>query len=416
MATNKAMADKALRVLAAAKRDWSAKPESNTPEFLEQELCFVGLTGMIDPVRPEVKAAIEECRSAGIRAVMITGDHKDTAVAIAKELGIITDASQAITGAELDNISDEDINEAVKKFGVYARVQPEHKTRIVTAWKANGCITAMTGDGVNDAPSIKSADIGVGMGITGTDVTKNVADMVLADDNFATIVAAVGEGRRIYDNIRKAIQFLLASNMSEVLGVFFATLLGFVLLNPVHLLFINLVTDCFPALALGLEKAEPDTMNRPPRNSKDGIFAGGLGFDVVYQGILVTTITIIAYLIGAAREFGGDWFSLLRTAGESVNGMTMAFLTMSMCEIFHSFNMRSQRKSIFSLHSHNSVLWAAMIGSFLLTVALLEIPFLATAFGFASLGITEFAISIGLAVLVIPIVELVKLIQRSLSK
>jgi len=241
MAANKAMADKALRVLAAAMRNWEQKPADNTPEFLEQELIFVGLTGMIDPVRPEVKAAIEECRSAGIRAVMITGDHKDTAVAIAKELGIITDASQAITGADLDSISDADLLEAVKNYGVYARVQPEHKTRIVNAWKQNGCITAMTGDGVNDAPSIKSADIGVGMGITGTDVTKNVADMVLADDNFATIVAAVGEGRRIYDNIRKAIQFLLASNMSEVLGVFFATLFGFVLLNPVHLLFINLV-------------------------------------------------------------------------------------------------------------------------------------------------------------------------------
>ena len=211
MAANKAMADKALRVLAAAKRDWDEKPADNSPEFLEQQLVFIGLTGMIDPVRPEVKAAIEECRSAGIRAVMITGDHKDTAVAIAKELGIITDASEAITGAELDAISDEDICEFVKKYGVYARVQPEHKTRIVTAWKANNAITAMTGDGVNDAPSIKSADIGVGMGITGTDVTKNVADMVLADDNFATIVSAVGEGRRIYDNIRKAIQFLLAS-------------------------------------------------------------------------------------------------------------------------------------------------------------------------------------------------------------
>ena len=281
MATNKAMADKALRVLAAAKRDWAEKPTDNTPEFLEQDLCFVGLTGMIDPVRPEVKAAIEQCRAAGIRPVMITGDHKDTAVAIAKELGIITDASEAITGAELDAISDEDICEFVKKYGVYARVQPEHKTRIVNAWKANGAITAMTGDGVNDAPSIKSADIGVGMGITGTDVTKNVADMVLADDNFATTVSAVGEGRRIYDNIRKAIQFLLASNMSEVLGVFGATLMGFVLLNPVHLLFINLVTDCFPALALGMEEAEPDTMNRPPRNSTDGIFSGGWGFDVI---------------------------------------------------------------------------------------------------------------------------------------
>ena len=416
MASNKAMADKALRVLAAAQRLWDTKPADNTPEFLEQELVFLGLTGMIDPVRPEVKAAIEECRAAGIRPVMITGDHKDTAVAIAKELGIITDASEAITGAELDAISDEDICEFVKKFGVYARVQPEHKTRIVRAWKANGYITAMTGDGVNDAPSIKSADIGVGMGITGTDVTKNVADMVLADDNFATIVSAVGEGRRIYDNIRKAIQFLLASNMSEVLGVFGATLMGFVLLNPVHLLFINLVTDCFPALALGMEEAEPDTMNRPPRNSKDGIFSGGLGVDVVYQGILVTVITIVAYLIGAALEFGGDWFNTLRAAGESGHGMTMAFLAMSMCEIFHSFNLRSQRKSVFSLHTHNKILWAAMLGSLLLTTLVIEVPFLANAFGFTPIGLMEYGIAIGLAILVIPVVELVKLIQRAMAK
>ena len=416
MAENKAMADKALRVLAVAQRNWDAKPADNTPEFLEQELIFLGLTGMIDPVRPEVKAAIEECRSAGIRAVMITGDHKDTAVAIAKELGIITDASQAITGAELDEISDDDICEFVQKYGVYARVQPEHKTRIVNAWKKLGAITAMTGDGVNDAPSIKSADIGVGMGITGTDVTKNVADMVLADDNFATIVAAVGEGRRIYDNIRKAIQFLLASNMSEVLGVFFATLLGFVLLNPVHLLFINLVTDCFPALALGMEKAEPDTMNRPPRNSKDGIFSGGLGFDVIYQGVLVTVITLVAYLIGASFEFQGDWFNALRAAGESGHGMTMAFLAMSMCEIFHSFNLRSQRKSVFSLKGQNKVLWAAMLGSLLLTTVVIEVGPIAKAFGFTPIGLTEYAISMGLAVLVIPIVEIVKFIQRKLAK
>ena len=416
MAANKAMADKALRVLAVAKRDWATKPADNTPEFLETELVFLGLTGMIDPVRPEVKAAIEECRSAGIRAVMITGDHKDTAVAIAKELGIITDASEAITGAELEAIPDDQICEFVKKYGVYARVQPEHKTRIVTAWKANGAITAMTGDGVNDAPSIKSADIGVGMGITGTDVTKNVADMVLADDNFATIVAAVGEGRRIYDNIRKAIQFLLASNMSEVLGVFFATLLGFVLLNPVHLLFINLVTDCFPALALGMEKAEPDTMRRPPRNSKDGIFAGGLGFDVIYQGVLVTVITLTAYLIGSSFEFGTNWFEALRTAGESGHGMTMAFLTMSMCEIFHSFNLRSARKSVFTLKGQNKVLWAAMLGSLLLTTAVIEIPFLATAFGFTTIGLAEYGISMALAILVIPVVEIVKAIQRAVAK
>ncbi|MBQ8768673.1 MAG: cation-translocating P-type ATPase [Oscillospiraceae bacterium] len=412
MAANKAMADKALRVLAAAKRDWSEKPADNTAEFLEQDLTFLGLTGMIDPVRPEVKAAIEECRSAGIRAVMITGDHKDTAVAIAKELGIITDASEAITGAELDNIPDDQICEFVKKYSVYARVQPEHKTRIVNAWKLNGAITAMTGDGVNDAPSIKSADIGVGMGITGTDVTKNVADMVLADDNFATIVSAVGEGRRIYDNIRKAIQFLLASNMSEVLGVFCSTLMGFTLLNPVHLLFINLVTDCFPALALGMEKAEPDTMSRPPRDSKEGIFAGGLFGDIAYQGILVTVLTLISYIVGNCFEAG----KFAMPVGVSEHGMTMAFLTMSMCEIFHSFNLRSQRKSIFSLKGHNKVLWAAMIGSLLLTTAVLEIPFLANAFGFTPIGLQEYGIALALAILVIPVVELVKLFQRKLAK
>ena len=416
MAVNKAMADKALRVLAAAKRDWDTKPADNTPEFLEKELVFLGLTGMIDPVRPEVKAAIEECRSAGIRAVMITGDHKDTAVAIAKELGIISDASQAITGAELDAIPDEKLGEFVKNYGVYARVQPEHKVRIVNAWKANGAITAMTGDGVNDAPSIKSADIGVGMGITGTDVTKNVADMVLADDNFATIVSAVGEGRRIYDNIRKAIQFLLASNMSEVLGVFGASLMGFTLLNPVHLLFINLVTDCFPALALGMEKAEPDTMQRPPRDSKEGIFAGGLFGDIAYQGILVTALTIIAYLIGSFMDPAVGSFAALRAAGMSEHGMTMAFLTMSMCEIFHSFNLRSQRKSVFSLKGQNKILWAAMLGSLALTTLLLEVPFLANAFGFTVINLPEYAISMGLAILVIPIVEIVKLFQRMAAK
>ena len=412
MAANKAMADRALRVLAAAKRDWDEKPADNTPEFLEQDLVFLGLTGMIDPVRPEVKAAIEECRSAGIRAVMITGDHKDTAVAIAKELGIITDASQAITGAELDEISDDEICEFVKQYGVYARVQPEHKTRIVNAWKQNGAIVAMTGDGVNDAPSIKSADIGVGMGITGTDVTKNVADMVLADDNFATIVSAVDEGRRIYDNIRKAIQFLLASNMSEVLGVFCSTLMGFTLLNPVHLLFINLVTDCFPALALGMEKAEPDTMRRPPRDSKEGIFAGGLFGDIAYQGVLVTVLTILSYIIGNSFEVG----RFAMPVGVSDHGMTMAFLTMSMCEIFHSFNLRSQRKSIFSLKGQNKILWAAMIGSLLLTTAVLEVPFLANAFGFTPIGLTEYGIAMALAILVIPVVEIVKLIQRATAK
>ena len=408
LADNKKMAAKALRVLAVAKRDYDAQPTDNSPAALERELVFLGLTGMIDPVRPEVRAAIAECRSAGIRAVMITGDHKDTAVAIAKELGIIRDESQAITGADLDGMSDEELRRRVTDYGVYARVQPEHKTRIVKAWKARGAVTAMTGDGVNDAPSIKSADIGIGMGITGTDVTKNVADMVLADDNFATIVLAVGEGRQIYDNIRKAIQFLLASNMSEVLGVFCATLMGFTLLNPVHLLFINLVTDCFPALALGMEQPEPNTMRRPPRDPKEGIFGGGLLFDVLYQGVLVTALTLVSYFVGNFFETGA--FAL--PSGSSDHGMTMAFLTMSMCEIFHSFNLRSQRKSVFTLRGQNKVLWGAMIGSLLLTTAVLEIPPLAAAFGFTPVGFTEYGIALVLAILVIPAVEFVKFLQR----
>ena len=412
MSQNKAMADRALRVLACAERDWKDRPESDEPEYLEKNLVFLGLCGMIDPVRPEVKAAIDECRRAGIRPVMITGDHKDTAVAIAKELGIIESADEALTGAEIEKLSDDELAKSIKHYGVYARVQPEHKTRIVTAWKKNGSITAMTGDGVNDAPSIKSADIGVGMGITGTDVTKNVADMVLADDNFATIVSAVGEGRRIYDNIRKAIQFLLGSNMSEVLGVFTATIMGFTLLDPVHLLFINLVTDCFPALALGLEDGEEDIMDRPPRSSEDGIFAGGLLGDIIYQGILVTALTIISYIVGNSIEVGH--FALPH--GVSDHGMTMAFLTMSMCEIFHAFNMRSQRKSIFTLKSQNKVLWGAMFGSLVLTTAVLEIPPVAAAFGFTPVGFKEYGIALFLAILVIPIVEIVKLVQRRIAK
>ena len=414
---NKRMADKALRVLAVAFKKYSAAPADFSPEALENDLVFVGLTGMIDPVRPEVKAAIEECRSAGITPIMITGDHKDTAVAIAMELGIIESAEGAITGAQLNEISDEEFAERVTEFRVYARVQPEHKTRIVNAWRAKGMITAMTGDGVNDAPSIKSADIGIGMGITGTDVTKNVADMVLADDNFATIVSAVSEGRRIYDNIRKAIQFLLGSNLSEVLSIFTATILNFTILKPVHLLFINLVTDSIPALALGLEKPERDIMHRKPRSSKDGIFSGGLGFDAAYQGVLVTILTLVAFFVGEFLETGHWQFTNIADCKE---GMTMAFLTMSMCEIFHSFNMRSQRGSViamaFAQKSHNWVLYGAMLASLILTTAIIEIPFLAEMFDFAHLDLKAYAISIGLAFLVIPIVEIVKAIQRAAAK
>ena len=407
--SNKAMADKALRVLACAQRTWTSEPAYEA-DVLEQDLCFVGLTGMIDPVRPEVKDAIVECKSAGIRAIMITGDHIDTAIAIAKELGILEGGRRAITGSMLNDMSDEEFAKELPNISVYARVQPEHKTRIVNAWRDAGYVTAMTGDGVNDAPSIKSADIGVGMGITGTDVTKNVADMVLTDDNFATIVGAVEEGRRIYDNIRKAIQFLLGSNMSEVISIFVATLMGFTILKPVHLLWINLVTDSFPALALGMEEAEPDIMQRKPRDAKAGIFSGGMGFDIGYQGFMVAILVLISYFIGHFME-AGTW-ELANSAG----GTTMAFLTMSMAEIFHSFNMRSQRGSIFRLPRQNKVLIGAAVATLVATTLVCEVPFLANAFGFTSISFAEYLIAIVLGVLVIPIVETVKAVQRKAEK
>ncbi len=407
---NKSMADRALRVLACAKRNWPEAPKEYEPEYLEKELCFMGLCGMIDPVRPEVMDAIAECRSAGIRPIMITGDHVDTAVAIAKELGILTEGSYAVTGAQLSDMDDEQFEKEFRNISVYARVQPEHKTRIVNAWRKAGYVTAMTGDGVNDAPSIKSADIGVGMGITGTDVTKNAADMVLADDNFATIVGAVEEGRRIYDNIRKAIQFLLGSNMSEVISIFVATLMGFTILQPVHLLWINLVTDCFPALALGVEKAEKDIMSRRPREARSGIFAGGMGVDIVYQGLLVSALVLLSYFIGHFME-SGSW-----AITNSADGTTMAFLTMSMAEIFHSFNMRSQRGSIFRLDGQNIMLIIAAVGSLIATTVVCEIPLLASAFEFTSVNLTEYAIAIFLGACVIPVVELVKFFQRRFGK
>ena len=433
LTANKAMADKALRVLAAAKKDLTAEPAAYEPQTVECDLCFVGLVGMIDPVRPEVKPAIDECRSAGIRPIMITGDHKDTAIAIAMQLGIIENSDQAITGAALDDISDDEFDTAVEKYSVYARVQPEHKTRIVNAWRKKGKVTAMTGDGVNDAPSIKNADIGVGMGITGTDVTKNVADMILTDDNFATIVSAVGEGRRIYDNIRKAIQFLLASNLSEVLMIFFATIMATFILPAVfpdvktespaifaavHLLWINLITDCFPALALGMEKPESDVMNRKPRDSKEGIFAGGLGFAVGYQGLLVTIITFASYLIG--RFWLADaYHHEAIMAGEysaEMLGISMAFLTLAMCEICHAFNMRSLHGSIFTMKTQNWWLWGAGLLSFLLTTVVIEVPFLADAFELAQLDLMEYGIAFALAVSIIPIVEIVKIFHRMADK
>lgn len=417
---NKEMADKALRVLAAAYRPLEAEPSEYSSQALENDLIFIGLCGMIDPVRPEVLDAIRACRSAGIRPIMITGDHKDTAVAIAMELGIISDPSQAITGAELDGLSDKEFEQAVDYYSVYARVQPEHKVKIVSAWKKRGKVTAMTGDGVNDAPSIKAADIGIGMGITGTDVTKNVADMILADDNFATIVYAVEEGRKIYSNIRKAIQFLLSSNMSEVMTIFTASVLGFSILRAPHLLWINLITDCFPALALGVEPGEPDVMQQKPRSKNEGVFAGGLGVDLVYQGIMVAVLTLVAYFIGYLTSGGALTLAALQDgtlyADAKLCGTTMAFLTMSMAEIFHSYNMRSQRHSIFTLGTHNFFLFGAMMAALVLTTAVIEIPVLAEMFDFAELDLVHYLMALGLSVTVIPIVEIVKFFQRLTGK
>lgn len=409
--TNKGMADKALRVLAGAYKEYTSKLESFEPSALEEDMIFIGLSGMIDPVRPEVKLAVEECKGAGIRAIMITGDHIDTAVAIASELGILDDPSQAIMGQELDKLSDEELDKVIDKYSVYARVQPEHKVRIVNAWKNRGKVTAMTGDGVNDAPSIKSADIGIGMGITGTDVTKNVADMILADDNFATIVAAVGEGRKIYANIRKAIQFLLSSNLAEVISVFVATILGFTVLKPVHMLWINLITDSLPALALGMEHGEADSMKKAPRDPKAGIFAGGVGLDVAYQGAFVAILTLVSYFIGHFLETRTWAFNI-----ESGHGMTMAFLTMSLAEIFQSFNMRSQRGSIFAMKKQNKWLLGAAALALVLTTVVIEVPFLARAFEFEVIGFEEYGIAFALGISIIPLVEIVKAIQRMLSK
>ena len=409
-ARNRDMTGRALRVLAAGMRTYDALPGDTSPAALEQHLCFLGLAGMIDPVRPEVVDAIRACRSAGIRPIMITGDHVDTATAIAKELGLLAPGDEAVTGTELSAMDDAAFSRRLRHISVYARVQPEHKTRIVKAWRDAGFVTAMTGDGVNDAPSIRAADIGIGMGITGTDVTKNVADMVLADDNFATIVSAVEEGRRIYDNIQRAIKFLLGSNMSEVLSIFTATILGFTILEPVHLLWINLLTDCFPALALGMERAEPDVMSRPPRSARESIFAHGVGFDCVYQGVMCAILTLAAFFIGHYMEYG-VW-----TLTNSPDGTTMAFLTLSMAEIFHSFNMRAHRASIFTICAPNWTLVGAAAASLALTTLCIYVPFLADAFDFTAISAAEYAVAMGLAVSVIPIVELVKCVQRAVEK
>lgn len=402
---NKEMADQALRVLLAAYREYDELPSDISPEGLEHDLIYIGMTGMIDPVRPEVKDAIGLCRTAGIRPVMITGDHRDTAVAIAKELGILGEGQQALTGAELSKIPDDEFNAHVQDYSVYARVQPEHKVRIVNAWRKKGMTTAMTGDGVNDAPSIKSADIGVGMGITGTDVTKNVADMVLTDDNFATIVGAVEEGRRIYDNIRKAIQFLLSSNLSEVLCILAATLFiggGKSIFSPVHLLWINLISDCFPAIALGMEPAEQGIMSRKPRSSNSHIFSDGLGINLLWQGTVIAALTFVSYLIGS------------QTSPEA--GTTMAFITLCVCEMLHAWNMRSLKGSIFTMKSRNIVLIGAIALSAVLTIPVLFIPALRNMFSLVSLSGMNYLWAFIAGACIVPIVEIVKCFQRAAVK
>lgn len=397
-AANNEMGSHALRVLAAAMDIYDELPSSY--EDSENGLVFLGLVGMIDPPRAEVKKSVETCFRAGMRPIMITGDHKATAVAIARQLGILTDDLEAISGAELDRIPDEVFYDTVDRYAVYARVSPEHKVRIVEAWQRRGKIVSMTGDGVNDAPSLKRADIGVGMGISGTDVTKNVADMVLTDDNFSTIIAAVEEGRKIYSNIRKCIHYLLSANLSEVLSVLVATLLGYTnFLHTIHILWINLVSDTFPALGLGLEKAESDVMKKPPRDAGEGIFANGVGLSIGYQGVILAALTLSAYLLG-------------RTASPEI-GTTMAFCTLTFSQLLHSLNVRSLEKSLFEVGFHtNKYLLGAILLSIVFTVLIVQVPGLNVVFRLTALNGLQWFQAALLSAAILPIVELVKFIIK----
>ncbi|MEG0943710.1 MAG: cation-translocating P-type ATPase [Angelakisella sp.] len=398
------LSSQALRVLCYAYKDVSSLPEKLTTEADEQGLTFCGLTGMIDPPRDEVRDAVAVCRKAGIRPIMITGDHEATAVAIAKNLGILDAGGKAITGAALEKLSDEVFDKTVQEYSVYARVAPEHKVRIVKAWQKLGKVVAMTGDGVNDAPALNTADIGVGMGITGTDVSKSVSAMVLTDDNFATIVTAVKEGRTIYANIQRAIQFLLSTNLGEVVFLFFGTLLNRTVMLPIHILWINLVTDTFPALALGFEQAEKDMMSRPPRSSSASFLSGGVGASVVYQGILSGSLTLASYFVGELLY------------GTEV-AVTMAFLTVGAVCMFHSLNMRSATQSLFTVGIFgNTKLLLAILVSGLLHVSVMVIPMLRNLFELVALTPAQWALGVGIAALVIPVVEVVKLFIRIRSR
>lgn len=403
---NHEMAAKALRVLAYAMNDGKTARDD-----MENDLTFIGLSGMIDPPREEVKDAVKVCKKAGMRAVMITGDHRDTAYAIALELGIADNESQVVTGSRLSEMTDEELFENVENYRVYARVSPEHKVRIVKAWKRKGKVVAMTGDGVNDAPSIKAADIGIGMGITGTDVTKGAADMVLADDNFATIVVAVEEGRKIFANMQKTIQFLLSANVAEVLALFIATMIfigrDFTFLTPTQILWVNLITDCLPALALGMENAEKGIMDVPPRKSSSNLFAGRVGINIVYQGLIQTMQVLGVFLISYYI-----WTPAIAT--------TLAFLTLCFVQLFHCFNVKSINGTIFhkSLFQ-NKLMWLSFAAGIVLTMLVILVPPIASVFGLVSglsLGLNQWLLAIGASFAIIPLVELVKLIERLVVK
>lgn len=395
------MAASALRVIGfAVKETTSVKVVEND----ETELTFIGLTGLKDPIRPEVKEAVNKCKTAGIMPIMITGDHKSTAVAIAKETGIIKSESEAITGSELDRLSDEEFDKILDRYRVYARVSPENKVRIVRHWKKRGKVCAMTGDGVNDAPALKTADIGVGMGITGTDVSKSVADIVLADDNFATIIIAVEEGRKIYSNIKKTVQFLLSSNTCEVLTILIASILGFSILSPIQILYVNLVTDTVPALGLGVENAESDIMELKPRNPKKSLFSEGVGFNIIYQSIFLCTLVLSSYLIAFNNS-------------NAKQAMTCAFATLSLSQIVHSYNLKSINHSVLNKSFFNNrLLNLGSIATVALTFFLIYTPKVNAVFGLEPLSLFNCCMVIMFCLAIIPLVELAKFILNPKKK
>ena len=413
MLSNQNMAKNALRVLGLAYKSVEQLYDNPTTDNVEQDLIFAGLVGMIDPERPEAKEAIKEAHSAGIRTVMITGDFQVTAQAIAERLGILKPGQdeRVVTGAQLDEFSDEYLEKHVADFDVYARVSPEHKVRIVKAWQAQGKIVAMTGDGVNDAPSLKQADIGIGMGITGTEVSKGASDMVLADDNFATIVEAVKQGRKVFSNIQKAILYLMSCNVGEVLTVFMMTMLGWDILAPVQLLWINLVTDTLPAIALGLEPVEKGIMKRTPRGKKSNFFSGGVASSIIYQGILEGAIVLTTYQLGL--NFGPH---MGNANLQHADALTMAFLTLGLIQLFHAFNSKYIHQSIFSKRTFANKWfnWAILISA--VVMAAVELPFMTKFFDVTELNSTQWLIVLGAGICMILIVEIVKGFQRLAGK